>query len=262
MIAILPSGRSVEERGELYLNIGHTGLDEVSLPTWIERNRLRAIYFVHDLIPLSHAKFCRRGEREKHKRRVDNILSSAAGVIGNSQATTDDLAAYAAKRRMPMPPSVAAPIAGGPLPIGVTPMVLDRPYFITVGTIEGRKNHALLLRIWQRLAQRLGSKTPLLLIVGQRGWEAAEALAMLDGCAALRDHVHELGRCEDRELANYIAGARALLMPSFVEGFGLPVAEALQLGTPVIASGLAVYREFAGEIPSYLDPIDAAGWDE
>ncbi len=259
--AILPSSRCAERSGETYLNSGHTGLDEASLPAWIDHNGLRPIYFVHDLIPLRHAEFCRRGEREKHARRMENIIHTAAGVIGNSQSTIDDLADFAAKRCLPMPPAISAPIAGGPRPSSVMPTALDRPHFIAVGTIEGRKNHALLLRIWQRLARRLGAKTPLLLIVGQRGWEAAEALTMLDRCAELREHVRELGRCDDTELANHLAGARALLMPSFVEGFGLPVAEALQLGTPVIASDLAVYREFAGEIPTYLNPLDEAGWE-
>jgi len=83
---------------------------------------------------------------------------------------------------------------------------------------------------------------------------------MLDRAVDLKDHVLELGACDDLELAGLIAGARALLMPSFAEGFGMPVAEALQLGTPVIASDLPVYREFAGSIPTYLDAIDGPGW--
>jgi glycosyltransferase involved in cell wall biosynthesis len=51
-----------------------------------------------------------------------------------------------------------------------------------------------------------------------------------------------------------------LLFPSFVEGFGMPLIEALTLGLPVIASDLPVFREIAGEIPDYLDPLDGAGW--
>ena len=50
-------------------------------------------------------------------------------------------------------------------------------------------------------------------------------------------------------------------MPSFAEGFGLPIIEALQLSTPVIASDLPVYREIAGEIPTYIDPLDQAAWE-
>ena len=58
-----------------------------------------------------------------------------------------------------------------------------------------------------------------------------------------------------------LGGARALLMPSFAEGFGLPIIEALELGTPVIASDLPVYREIVGDIPTYLDPLDGPSWE-
>ena len=249
------------QRGLLYLNVGHTGLNEPSLPLWVEWHGLRAVYFIHDLIPLTHPQYCRPGEGDKHVRRIENVLASASGVIGNSRATIEELRAFAAKRGLPMPPAVAAFIAGPAVPEGLAPAKLERPYFITVGTIEGRKNHILLLRIWERLARRFGSKSPMLIVVGQRGWEAAEALAMLDGSDVVEQHVRELGACADDELASLIAGARALLMPSFAEGFGMPVAEALQLGTPVIASDLAVYREFAGNIPTYLDALDEPGWE-
>jgi glycosyltransferase involved in cell wall biosynthesis len=102
---------------------------------------------------------------------------------------------------------------------------------------------------------------PILVIIGQRGWEAEAAIATLDRLGDLEGLVIELGQCPDDELFAIIAGARALLMPSFAEGFGLPVAEALELGTPVIASDLAVFREFAGDIPTYLDCRDESGWE-
>jgi glycosyltransferase involved in cell wall biosynthesis len=138
---------------------------------------------------------------------------------------------------------------------------LDRPYFVALGTIEGRKNHLLLLKIWDSLATSMGNDAPILVIIGQRGWEAQAAIAILDQPGRLQDHVYELRHCTDHELANWLSGARALLMPSFAEGFGLPVTEAMQLRIPVIASDLPVYREIAGEIPTYLDPRDAVGWE-
>ena len=259
--ALLSGSRQPPQPGQLYLNVGHTGLDEPSLPLWIKQNRLRAVYFIHDLIPLSHPQYCRPGEADKHAHRIENVLSSAAGVIGNSQATLVDLTTFAAERRLPMPPAVVSFIAGPPAPTNLERTLLKRPHFVTVGTIEGRKNHIMLLRIWERLARRFGPQTPILIMVGQRGWKATDALAMLDHPDCLKEHVWEFSTCGDDELANAIAGARALLMPSFAEGFGLPVAEALQFGTPVIASDLPVFREFAGDIPTYLDPSEEIAWE-
>ncbi|MGC9163570.1 MAG: glycosyltransferase, partial [Thiomonas sp.] len=66
--------------------------------------------------------------------------------------------------------------------------------------------------------------------------------------------------CDDAQLANWLTHARALLFPSFVEGYGLPLVEAMTLGVPVIASDLPAFREVAGNIPHYLDPIDGLGW--
>ncbi len=253
--------RAPDHRGQIYINVGHTGLDDPTLTRWIAQSDVRAVFLIHDLIPLLFPEYCRDGEAAKHQRRMENALKSARGLIGNSQATIDDLAAFAAANGLPMPESIAAFIAGPPVPSGVAPKHFDRPHFITVGTIEGRKNHSLLLHIWKRFIAKYGTDAPLLVIVGQRGWEASQARAILERAIDLKDHVIELGRCGDDELAALIAGARALLMPSFAEGFGLPVAEALQLGTPVIASDLPVFREFASEIPTYLDPLDGTGWE-
>lgn len=254
--------RDAPRPGAIYLNVGHSGLDDSGLREWIDKNRLRAVFMVHDLIPLTNPEFCRFGEAAKHMRRIENALTSAAGIIGNSQITLDELGAFAAARQLPMPPTTVAWISGGRLPPRIAPASVERPYFLTVGTIEGRKNHVLLLRLWQRLIQDMGNDAPLLLIVGQRGWEANAALALLDRASGLRDHVRELGRCGDEELASLLSGARALLMPSFAEGFGLPVIEAFELGTPVIASDLPVYREIVGDMPTYLDPLDGPSWEK
>lgn len=247
--------------GSLYLNAGHTGLNEPSLPSWVERRRLRAIYFIHDLIPLTHPQFCREGEADKHRRRMENVLASATGVIGNSQATLDELTRFAEGRRLPMPPSVAAWISATPEQPDVERRSLPKPHFVSVGTIEGRKNHQLLLDVWRRLVADLGDDAPLLLIIGQRGWRGEHVFEQLDQPGELKGHVRELGACSDADLAGWIAGARALLMPSFAEGFGLPIVEALRLGTPVIASDLPAFREIAGDIPDYARPTDLDSWE-
>ena len=244
-----------------YLNVGHTGLNDDALPRWVERHQVRAVFLIHDLIPVTHPQFCRRGEAGKHERRISNALMSASGIIANSEATLKAISNFASRKNLSMPPATIAWISGPELPQRVIPRERPRPYLVTVGTIEARKNHILLLRVWESLVARLGEAAPDLVIIGQRGWEAEDVTAVLDHPQSLYGHVHELGRCDDEELASWLAGARALLMPSFAEGFGLPVIEALELGTPVIATDLSVYREIVGDIPTYLDPLDQAAWE-
>lgn len=246
--------------GTLYFNVGHTGLNEPTLGRWIARRRLRAVHLVHDLIPITHPEYCRVGEEAKHRERMNQVLASASGIIGNSQATLDELAGYAAGQHQVLPPTLPAWISGLLRPRGGLATHLERPHFIALGTIEGRKNHALLLDAWSLLEQRMGDRTPLLLIIGRRGWRADDVLARLDNLGRLAPHVRELSDCSDAELTPLIRGACAMLMPSLVEGYGLPVIEALALGTPVIASDLPVYREIVGDLPAYLDSADAAAW--
>jgi glycosyltransferase involved in cell wall biosynthesis len=259
--AFATARRAPAERRLLYLNVGHTGLDDRSLGPWIEEANVRAVFLVHDLIPILHPEFCRAGEQAKHERRMENAVRSASGLIANSKATLRDIEHFAAARHLDMPDAIVAWLAGPPIPQRVKPKPFDRPHFVVVGTIEGRKNHELLLKIWKRMAQADGT-VPLLVIIGQRGWEAEAATAMLDTAAELKGNVLELGRCPDEDVASIIAGARALLMPSFAEGFGLPVVESLELGTPVIASDLPVFREIVGDIPTYLDSSDASAWED
>ena len=259
--AWLRARKAAPRRGMFYLNVGHTGLDRPDLPAWIERNGLRAIYLIHDLIPITHPQFCRPGEMKKHERRIGNALASARGIISNSQVTLDEMSHFARAEDLPMPPATVALISGHRSSPDVPPCKLDKPYFVTVGTIEGRKNHILLLELWRRLVAELGREAPILLVIGQRGWEADPAFALLDDLAGWNGAVQEIAGANDEELASAIAGARALLMPSFAEGFGLPVIEALQVGTPVIASDLPVFREIAGDMPTYLDPTDSMAWE-
>lgn len=246
--------------GKLYLNIGHTGLDAPGLPAWLARRRLRPVFLIHDLIPITHPEFCRDGEDLRHKARMRHALSSAHGIIANSRATLEALTAFAASDGLSMPESMVAWLGADEQvdPVPLPPPA--RPSFVTIGTIEARKNHLLLLHIWERLAARMGPNTPELILVGQRGWEADDVFALLDRSPRLKGHVRELGRCDDATMLATIDQARAVLLPSFIEGFGIPLVEALQRGTPVIASDLPVFHEIAGEIPLYLDPLDGQRW--
>tara|TARA_R110000782_G_scaffold78276_3_gene155045 strand:+ start:88472 stop:89647 length:1176 start_codon:yes stop_codon:yes gene_type:complete len=248
-------------RGALYLNIGHTGLDRPGHGRWVKRCGVRAIYYVHDLIPITHPQFSRTVEPQRHAARMAMVLRHAEAVIANSRDSIVSLTAFATEQGLSMRPFLCAPLGiEPPLAVAHSRCPLAAPYFVILGTIEGRKNHRLLLAVWRRLIERCGEHAPKLVIIGQRGWSAEDVTHLLDSDAVLRPHVDELGRCADEELHRYLVHARALLFPSFAEGQGLPLIEALALGTPVVASDLAVFRETAGDIPDYLDPRDEKAW--
>ena len=163
-----------------------------------------------------------------------------------------------------MPPAVVAKLAPAPLLLGEFGQTapLSQPYFVVLGTLEPRKNHLLLLNVWRELVQRLGNACPHLVVIGQHGWECENVLDMLERCEVIRPFVHEVAACPDAELARYLRHAQALLFPSFAEGYGMPLVEALMLGTPVVASNLSVFREIAGDIPDFLNPVDGIGWGQ
>jgi glycosyltransferase involved in cell wall biosynthesis len=189
------------------------------------------------------------------------MLRCGAGLITNSKATEHVLRRHAAARGLPMPPAVAAPLAAAMLPRGHDEPLLKEPYFVMLGTIEPRKNHALILTCWRILAEQWTSgPVPRLVLIGQRGWDVEHVGNLLNRCAVAQSLVIERSRCSDAELATWLRHARALLFPSFAEGYGLPLVEALAQGTPVIASDLPVFHEIAGDIPDYVNPLDGIGW--
>lgn len=243
----------------MYLNVGHTGLNASGFAEWVSQSDVKPVYLIHDLIPITHPEFCRAGESQKHRARMRAALSTGNGIICNSQETLGELDSFAVAERLPMPPTVAAPLGVELLDGGSG--YEERPSFVVLGTIEGRKNHILLLNIWSRLVDRLGNSAPRLLIIGQRGWEAQEVFDRLDQDPKLRGHVFELNNCADSALASHLRSARALLFPSYVEGYGLPLVEALAIGVPVIASELATFKEVAGDIPEYVPTSNEAKWE-
>ena len=249
--------QSLPGRGRLWLNVGHTGLDLPGLADWVLATDVKPMLMVHDLIPITHPEYCRLGEADRHRRRMATALAIAHGLIGNSENTIASLAWFAATEGVALPPCLVAWPGTSQLP-----MLAKRPDcndFVILGTIEGRKNHALLLDVWKRLIARFGEEAPRLLIIGRRGWACDEVLALLDA-GGFGSRVRESGPLDDAGIAGKLAGARALLFPSRAEGYGLPLVEALDAGVPVIASDLTVFREIGQGVPDLLPPDDVDGW--
>lgn len=259
--ACVPPWPVQDAGGQAAFYLGHSEWDRPGFAAWLRKTRQKPVFFVHDLIPITHPEYCRPGETLAHTQRMRLVLQTGAGVVANSQATLGSLAAFARQQALPMPPATVALLAPAALPAPALPTrPLASPYFVVLGTIEPRKNHVLLLTLWRELVARWGADAPHLVVIGQRGWECENAVDLLERCEALRGHVHEVPHCPDAELSRYLRHAQALLFPSFCEGYGMPLAEALQAGTPVLASALGVFAEVAGEVPEYLSPLDGLGW--
>lgn len=122
------------------------------------------------------------------------------------------------------------------------------PYFLFLGTLEPRKNILGLLNAWDKLDEgfRRGVR---LLLVGAWGWNSGPLRSRL-GTPGVR----WLGSVPDEDLVPLVAGAEALLYPSFYEGFGLPPLEAMACGTPVISSNRGALAEVVGDAAWVIDP--------
>lgn len=244
----------------LYLNVSHFGLEQPKVLDRLTAKGIRSVVMVHDLIPIAYPEFCSPSGARLHLRRIEAVLEHAHLVITNSQATATDLEAFASQMGARTPPTCVAELgfdAAFLHPSQNEP--LAAPYFVCVGTLEPRKNLTFLLMLWRRLAAKLGDETPFLILAGKRGWENESIIDQLERSPAILRFVHEADDLDDDQLAQLIGGARALLAPSFSEGFNLPVGEAIALGTPVIASDIPVHRELAPEA-RLIDPIDGPGW--
>jgi alpha-1,3-rhamnosyl/mannosyltransferase len=131
------------------------------------------------------------------------------------------------------------------------------PYFLYPATTDPHKGHDTLLDAFATVVRsRPGMR---LVLTGGRG-RAEDAVLSAIGRLGLQDSVRRLGLVPRRRLDALIARAVALVYPSRYEGFGLPLAEAMAMGCPVIASDLPVVREVVGDAGSLVSPGDVTGW--
>lgn len=245
----------------VYMLVSHHHLEKRAAIARL-KHQVQACFvcLIHDLIPIVFPEYALPGQNDKHRRRIETAAALADAVIVNSTVTREGFAPYLARAGR-APPMLVAPFGvDPPAALPAEPPPVKAPYFVCVGTIEARKNHLLLLNLWRQLVDQLGDAAPRLVLIGQRGWETENAIDMLERCPALRGVVFERTNVPDDEAAHLVQGARALLLPSFAEGFGFPLIEALALGVPVLCSNLAAFRENGGDVPEYLDPLDGFGW--
>ncbi|SDI59446.1 glycosyltransferase family 4 protein [Pseudomonas panipatensis] len=219
---------------------------------------------IYDLIPTTHPQFCDAGLVRVFDHWFDWIAEMADGFICISTTIRDQVRDEIVRRRG----EKAAQrlwfehfYLGSELDLVDQTSRLDpqlvqmfdagAPVYLMVSTIEPRKNHGYLLDAFERLWAR-GSAVRLC-IIGRVGWKCDELMARIRRHPELNKRLFVFNKLNDRGLEHAYANARALVFPSFVEGFGLPLVEAMQRQLPVMASDIPVFREIGGEFMAYFD---------
>ena len=214
------------------------------------------IVFVHDLALLRMPELFTMRKSLVMRPLLRQSVASASAIATVSEASRRDIVDLLGvdPRRITLLPGAPHPSCA-PAPAAEVAAVrarhgLGRPYLLTVGTLEPRKNLPTLLAAFDRLGgEARGAAATAdrdLVVVGGRGWRDRELMREL-GARQPLGHVRWLGYVSERELVALYTGAELFVYPSRLEGFGLPVVEAMACGTPVVASDVPALREVAGD---------------
>jgi glycosyltransferase involved in cell wall biosynthesis len=250
--------------GAIYLNVGQLEIFRPFL-SWLDRRPdVKSVFMIHDLTPLEHPDHHIERGIKLHERIVRNTAAFAHALIVPSHAVRTSVAQEMAKcgrgdlpihvEHLPVPSEFIVPVARDP-------RADDGVYFIICGALDSYKNHMMLLKVWQEMVVRQGPHAPRLVIAGALGSTSQEVIGFIRHTPLIRGHVILAPALATQALRQLMIGARALLMPSLAEGFGLPIVEALAQGTPVLASDIPAHREAGkGGDVTFLAPQDGAKW--
>jgi glycosyltransferase involved in cell wall biosynthesis len=253
--------------GRYFRNFGHLltlripdppAIMHWTYPVPIRLAGARNIYTIHDLVPL-RLPYTTLDNKTVHTRLLAACLRHGDHIATVSETSRRDILAFfpdldparvtntyqAVSPARAVDPAEMARIVSGAF--GLTP----GGYFLFFGSIEPKKNVGRLLEAY--LAS--GIDMPLV-IVGARAWKAESELALLRQMSPDDRRVRQIDYLPAEVLAMLIAGARAVVFPSLYEGFGLPVLEAMALGTPVLTSTEGSLPEIAGDAALLVDPYD------
>ncbi len=220
------------------------------------------LFTVHDLTFISHPEVHRSVNRAHCLRSTLRAVWQDATLAVDSRATADEVRRWfhVPPERMqvvyPAASSVFAPLDEDRL-AGARRRLADRfgldgPFVLSVGALEPRKNLARLIEAYAGLDPDWRDTSPLVL-VGDGGWKPA---AVFSG--EWPDFARRLGKVDEADLVALYNAASAVAYPSLVEGFGLPVVEAMACGTPVLTSNVSSLAEVAGDAAVCVDPFDVA----
>jgi len=229
---------------------------------------LQVVLLVYDLLPLRHPELFPANIAKLVAEWYGRMLSIADAAVCISQVVADDVSAWLSEapewRDRPLPIGavhLGADFPGRSLDDGISSETLvaiesarKRSTVIMVGTVEPRKGHSQALEAFERLwadGEDIG-----LVIVGMQGWNMEAFASQLQRSPELGKRLHWLRGCGDAGLRALYGASSGLVMASRHEGFGLPIAEALHAGVPVLARDLPVFREMVGDRVRYFSGDD------
>lgn len=222
---------------------------DYQLPLW--RTPPRAVITVHDMSAFVLPEVFPPSKTRAKRFLLSQSVRRAAHVIVPSESTKHDLMEI-----LQVGPQKIHVVRHGVKDRGraLDHRVHERPYFLAVGTVEPRKNFGRLIQAYQRLAGRL-RELPDLVIAGRWGWMYDETVG-LPGKLGVAEKVKFLQYVSEDTLTTLYRDAVAMIYPSLYEGFGLPVIEAMQAGTPVVTTNRGALAELGGDLLWRVDPLD------
>lgn len=231
------------------------------------RDRVGMVYvpLVFDLIPLINSSWFIGSLVRDYRAWFTSLLHSADGCLAISQATRRDLLDKSVERQAAIPPEAVPVVAldgdfrqdAADRSILRNYALCARPFVLLVSTLEPRKNHVGAFQAWVMLRDRLdAADLPDLVCVGGRGWLNDAIHRTLRHDPALRERVHILHGVPDDRLATLYENCLFAIYPSFYEGWGLPVSEALSYGKVPAISAVSSLPEAGGRFARYFDPHD------
>jgi glycosyltransferase involved in cell wall biosynthesis len=214
--------------------------------------------FAHDMVPILFPEWSVKHTTDAFEIWAREVLPRADILFTNSDATARDVASFARQNGLTIPKAIK-------LPMGMSfvtqknlpPPLHPNKFVLFVSTIEPRKNHAAMLRLWRRLLQSLPAvMVPDLVFAGRIGWLARDVIGQAENADWLGGKLRLIEAPSDAELAALYRDCVFTVYPSFYEGWGLPVTESLCFGKPVAASNKGSIPEAGGEFCVYFDPDD------
>ena len=209
---------------------------------------------IHDLAFLKYPQFFSRRGNAVFRRSLKILLKRADMLLCSSQSTLEDCSefGFSRDRLSHVPLGVNAPIVMTTRDQIKTRYNLPDSFLLFVGTLEPRKNLSRLIAA----LETLGDSVPELVVVGATGWGEVTDSAKIS--SQFKSRVHFAGFVQPSDLGAMYASAEVLCYPSLMEGFGLPILEAMSYGTPVVTSKGSSTQEVAGNAAVLVDPLDAS----